>query len=101
MQTEINKTSETLSLKLAFTDKIKGNSNTSSTSNTRKIIHTKKNRNEKGRRALYFVVNPHSKGLNFSMSSMVFLDNRLPIRIINTVTLANKTTNTHNKLIFT
>tara|TARA_B100000768_G_C10907791_1_gene220349 strand:- start:271 stop:417 length:147 start_codon:yes stop_codon:yes gene_type:complete len=43
-----------------------GNIRISSTSNTKKIIAIKKNRKVKGRRALNFGVNPHSKGLLFS-----------------------------------
>lgn len=52
---------------------IKGKSNNSSTSKIKNITATKKNRIEKGRRAVYFGVNPHSKGLNFSRSNLVFI----------------------------
>ena len=46
--------------------RIKGNIKTSSTSKTRKIRLIKKNRIEKGNRALYLGVKPHSNGLIFS-----------------------------------
>ena len=52
----------------------KGKINTSSTSKTKKIKATKKNRKENGIRGNVFGVNPHSKGLNFSRSWILFLD---------------------------
>ena len=56
----------------------------SSTSKTKKIIATIKNRIEKGNRAENLGVNPHSKGLIFSRSKL-YLYLRLkptPIRIL-------------------
>jgi len=44
-----------------------------------KIIAIKKNRNVKGSRALNFGLNPHSKGLIFSIMKIFFLLKRLPI----------------------
>lgn len=43
-----------------------GISRTISMSNTTKIIANRKNRSEKGTRALWFGSNPHSNGDNFS-----------------------------------
>jgi len=63
---------------LDFKHKIKGNINTSSTSNTRKISAIKKNRIENGIRALNLGVNPHSKGLIFSQSNRDFFLKKIP-----------------------
>jgi hypothetical protein len=46
--------------------KMKGNNNTNSTSNTKNTKEIKKNRIEKGKRALNIGVKPHSKGDIFS-----------------------------------
>ena len=43
-----------------------------------KIIEIKKNRRVKGKRALNLGVNPHSKGLIFSIIKMFFLLKREP-----------------------
>ena len=56
----------------------KGNINTNSTSKMIKIIEIKKNRRVKGKRALNLGVNPHSKGLIFSIIKMFFLLKREP-----------------------
>ena len=56
----------------------KGNINTNSTSKMIKIIEIKKNRRVKGKRALNLGVNPHSKGLIFSIKKMFFLLKREP-----------------------
>jgi hypothetical protein len=53
---------------LTPTLEINGNMRTSSTSNTKKIKEIRKNRIEKGNRALNFGVNPHSNGEPFSRS---------------------------------
>lgn len=45
-----------------------GSRRTISISNTKKITARRKNRVEKGSRALFFGSNPHSKGLLFSRS---------------------------------
>lgn len=45
-----------------------------STSKIKKIIVIKKNRKEKGRREDDLGSNPHSKGVDFSRSIIVFLD---------------------------
>lgn len=47
-----------------------GISNTISMSNTMKIIANKKNRKEKGIRAVFLGSNPHSNGVDFSRSSV-------------------------------
>lgn len=52
----------------------KGNKSTSSTSKIKKMRAIKKNRMEKGIRALSFLVNPHSKGLNLFRSGKVLAD---------------------------
>ena len=46
-----------------------------STSKIKKIIATRKNRKEKGKRAVLLGSNPHSKGDLFSRSLWVFLAN--------------------------
>ena len=56
-----------------------GNIKTNSTSKIIKIIEIKKNRKVKGNRALNFGLNPHSKGLIFSIIKIFFLLKRLPI----------------------
>ena len=43
-----------------------------------KIIEIKKNRRVKGKRALNLGVNPHSKGLIFSIIKIFFFLNNLP-----------------------
>merc|ERR1712189_134778 len=65
---------------LVFTKK--GNINTNSTSNTKKIIKIRKNRKVKGNRALNFGLNPHSKGLIFSKLNNIFFLKKLPINNI-------------------
>jgi len=59
----------------------KGKSNTSSTSKTRKINATRKNRKVNGKRALNLGENPHSKGLIFSRSRGNFFLNPTPARV--------------------
>ena len=56
----------------------KGNIKTNSTSKIIKIIEIKKNRKVNGNRALNFGLNPHSKGLIFSIIKMFFLLKREP-----------------------
>lgn len=51
-----------------FNDKGIGNNKAISISKTRKITANKKNRKEKGSRALFLGSNPHSKELDFSRS---------------------------------
>lgn len=55
-----------------------GNKRMISTSKIRKIRATKKNRMEKGSRAENLGVNPHSNGLNFSRSSLIFFLRSIP-----------------------
>ena len=55
-----------------------GNIKTNSTSKIIKIIEIKKNRKVKGNRALNFGLNPHSKGLIFSIIKIFFFLNNLP-----------------------
>jgi len=55
-----------------------GNIKTNSTSKIIKIIAIKKKRNVKGRRELNFGLNPHSKGLIFSIMKIFFFLNKLP-----------------------
>jgi hypothetical protein len=50
----------------------------SSTSNTKKIIATKKNRMENGKRAECLGLNPHSKGLDFSRSERALNPKLMP-----------------------
>lgn len=57
---------------------IKGKIKINSTSKIKKINAIKKNRIEKGRRAEYLGVNPHSKGLIFSRSCSIFILNAEP-----------------------
>jgi hypothetical protein len=57
-----------------------GRTNTTSTSNTKKIITTIKNFREKDDRALDLASNPHSNAVNPSWSEQLFL---LPQTIIN------------------
>lgn len=52
----------------------KGNNSTSSTSKIKKTKAIKKNRIEKGSRALSFLLNPHSKGLSLLRSVKVLAD---------------------------
>jgi len=64
-----------------FIEKIlikKGNIKTNSTSKIIKIIEIKKNRKVNGNRALNFGLNPHSKGLIFSIIKIFFFLNNLP-----------------------
>ena len=56
---------------------------TSSTSKTKNTNAIRKNRIEKGRRALYLGVNPHSKGLIFSNSNTFFFLRDSPARNTN------------------
>ena len=51
-----------------------GKSNTNSTSKIKKIRAIRKNRMEKGIRALSLLVNPHSKGLSLFRSGKVLAD---------------------------
>lgn len=53
-----------------------GNNSVISTSKIKKITAIKKNRNEKGNRAVPFGSKPHSKGEFFSRSEIVFFDKR-------------------------
>lgn len=72
-----------------------GKSKINSTSNTRKIIAIRKNRNVKGSRALNLGENPHSKGLSFSRSNDNFLLKAAPKQATTTVkikTLSQKIT---------
>lgn len=59
-----------------------GNNKAISTSKIKKITAIKKNRSEKGNRALDFGSNPHSKGELFSRSSICFFDSIVAIIII-------------------
>ena len=61
----------------------------------KKIKQIKKNRREKDMRALYFGVNPHSKGLIFSRSYLIFLLTLMPIII--TIKIILKTLKSKNK----
>jgi len=73
-----------------------GNIKISSTSKTKKIIATKKKRSVKGMRALNLGENPHSKGLIFSRSKIIFFLTRAPTlvkiiaKIIITILKENK-----------
>ena len=58
--------------------KIRGNNKTNSTSKIKKIKAIRKNRIEKGRRALSFGENPHSNGLNLSRSKDAFFLRKTP-----------------------
>ena len=58
-----------------------GKSKTSSTSKTKKISATRKNRKVNGKRALNLGENPHSKGLIFSRSKGSFLLNPTPAKV--------------------
>jgi len=60
--------------------KAKGKIKTSSTSKIKKTKHKRKNRIEKGNRALSLGVNPHSKGLSFSWSLRAFLESLAPAK---------------------
>lgn len=61
-------------------EEIKGNSNTISTSKTKNKIEIKKKRIEKGIRALILGVNPHSNGLFFSRSRLIFILKVMPTK---------------------
>ena len=67
-----------------LTIEAKGKSNVISTSKIKKITAIKKNRSEKGKRAVPLGSNPHSNGEFFSRSDNVFFDNKEAI-IITTV----------------
>jgi len=85
MAKKVNNSINTKKIFLAARLRIKGNIKTSSTSKTRKIRLIRKNRIEKGSRALYLGVKPHSKGLIFSRLIYSFFLNLTPnlkIRII-------------------
>ena len=85
MAKKVNNSINTKKIFLAARLRIKGNIKTSSTSKTRKIRLIRKNRIEKGSRALYLGVKPHSKGLIFSRLMYSFFLNLTPnlkIRII-------------------
>lgn len=58
-----------------------GNSRVISTSKIKKITAIKKNRSEKGNRAVPLGSNPHSNGEFFSRSDTVFFDNKEAITI--------------------
>ncbi len=60
-----------------------GNNSNTSTSKTKKIIATRKNRKENGERLSSIVENPHSNGLAISRSSMF-------LREINNINENNK-----------
>ena len=62
--------------------KINGNKRISSTSKIKNTREIKKNRMEKGIRALNLGVNPHSKGLIFSRLKIIFFLNISPSAII-------------------
>ena len=66
---------------LMFMTNGKGISNTISISNTKKITANKKNRREKGIRAVFLGSNPHSNGDFFSRSIFERLDKRVIIII--------------------
>lgn len=51
---------------------------TSSTSKIRNKIAIRRNRIEKGRRVISLGENPHSKGLNFSGSALIFFPTPTP-----------------------
>jgi hypothetical protein len=51
-----------------------GNSSVISTSKIMKITAIRKNRDEKGSRAKFFGLNPHSNGDIFSRSSLIFFE---------------------------
>lgn len=79
-----------------------GINKTISTSKIRKIIAIKKNWIEKGKRALFFGSNPHSKGEFFSLSWNVFFDVKLIIiSIIIKIILITKRVNKDLKIIYT
>ena len=59
----------------------RGKSNVISTSKIKKITAIKKNRSEKGKRAVPLGSNPHSNGEFFSRSDNVFFDNKEAIII--------------------
>jgi hypothetical protein len=61
-----------------------GNNSTISISKIKKIIANKKNRIEKGIRAVFIGSNPHSKGDLFSRSLTLVLDKTQPNPITNT-----------------
>ena len=65
-----------------------GRSITISTSKIKKIIVSKKNRSEKGRRCLQFASNPHSKGDDFSRLKYPFLD-KIKDKAITTIVIKN------------
>lgn len=60
-----------------------GNNIAISTSKIKKITAIRKNRNEKGNRADLFGSKPHSKGDDFSRSSIIFFDSSVANIIIN------------------
>ena len=60
--------------------KAKGKIKTSSTSKNKNTRHKRKNRIEKGNRALSLGVNPHSKGLSFSWSLRAFFESLTPAK---------------------
>ena len=60
--------------------KTKGKIKINSTSKIKNTRHKRKNRIEKGNRALSLGVNPHSKGLSFSWSLRAFLDSLAPAK---------------------
>ena len=61
----------------------KGKINNNSTSKIKNTTATKKNRKEKGKRATWSGVNPHSKGLFFCRSVNTFILKILPNEINN------------------
>lgn len=69
---------------------MKGNIKTSSTSKIKKIIVTKKNCREKIERLLDLGLNPHSKGLSFSVIGLDFRANSsLAARIVRAIKALN------------
>lgn len=65
-----------------FIETIKGKRIVNSTSKIKKIIVIKKKCKENGRREEVLGSNPHSKGLDFSRSIVVFLEIKFKIKTI-------------------
>ena len=72
-----NLKSRTLRVEVKVRIEITGNIKISSISKIRKIRVSRKNCKEKLTRLLDFGENPHSNGLSFSLSSLVFIEKRL------------------------
>lgn len=80
-------------------EEIKGNKRTISTSNTKNKIEIKKKRIEKGIRALSFGVKPHSKGLFFSRSKLIFIARRDPNKINTALKIRTNNSGIKNEII--